>query len=311
MTATHHLRRLGVATTMLVGLGLAGCGDASTPGAGSSTTTASATGSPATTTPVATTSATTRPAGTTTAGQLDGIPVYWVGETARSFRLYREFRTVPDAGGPVASAVAAMTRMTPLDPDYMTPWRPAKRVEVTQTGSALTVDLSADAVSGRNVGSEVAARAVQQLVYTATAAAAKAGTPANTVTITIDGGPADAWGVVRLGEPTSRASMAEVQSHAWVTSPQEGSQLPAGRATFNGFGTSFEANFLWKVTNAAGAVVAKGNAMGGTGDGGFGAFTFAATLTAGSYTVELSTDDPSGGAEGRGPMIDTKRFTVR
>jgi hypothetical protein len=105
--------------------------------------------------------------------------------------------------------------------------------------------------------------------------------------------------------------MVEVQSHAWVISPQEGDELAAGRVTFKGFGTSFEANFLWKVTNAAGAVVASGHAMGGTGTGGFGEFTFTAPLTSGSYTVEVSTSDPSGGAEGRGAMVDTKRFTVR
>ena len=306
MTATQTLRRLCAGGTMCLALGVTGCGDVSEPGAAPTASSPATTGSSTATT----SSATTPRGGTAKPGELVGIPVYWVGETARSFRLYREFRTVPDVGGPIASAVAAMTRLTPRDPDYTTPWQPAERVTVTQSGSALTVDLSADAISGGNIGSEVAGRAVQQLVYTATAAAAKAGTPASTVTITIDGAPSDAWGVVRLGEPTSRAPMAEVQSHAWVTTPQEGDEMAAGRVSFKGFGTSFEANFLWKVTNAAGAVVASGNAMGGTGDGGFGEFTFAATLPAGSYTVEVSTDDPSGGAEGRGPMVDTKRFVV-
>ena len=50
--------------------------------------------------------------------------------------------------------------------------------------------------------------------------------------------------------------------------------------------------------------------MGGTGDGGYGVVTWTATLAAGSYTVTLSTDDASGGAEGHGPATDDKRFTV-
>ena len=58
-------------------------------------------------------------------------------------------------------------------------------MDVTRQGDALTVDLSADAISGTGVGSEVAERAVQQLVYTATAAAQVAGTPARTVTILV------------------------------------------------------------------------------------------------------------------------------
>ena len=241
--------------------------------------------------------------------KLTGIPVYWVAESRRSFSLYREFRAVPDTGGPVASAVSAITSLEPLDPDYMTPWRPASRVSVSQSGTAITVDLSRDAFASTQVGSELASRALQQLVYTATAAAQKAGTPASSVTITVDGAAFDAWGVIRLGEPMKRAPLADLQAHSWVTSPQEGDDLPAGTVTFKGFGTSFEANFLWEVRNEAGAVVAKGFTMGGTGDGGFGEFTFSARLSAGKYSVKVSGDDPSGG-EGPGAAVDDKSFTV-
>ncbi|HUR12886.1 MAG TPA: Gmad2 immunoglobulin-like domain-containing protein [Mycobacteriales bacterium] len=297
MTATtrsgRHLGLLGLA----VALGVAGCGggsdDLSTDGTPSATTSPTATATVSTPT------------------TLKGVPVYWVAESRGSFALYRELRDVPDTGGPVASAVAAMTRMRPLDPDYTTPWRPASRVTAAQSGEAITVDLSADALSSTQVGSELAERAVQQLVYTATAAAAKAGTPATTVTITVDGGPRDAWGAVRLGEPTRRAALSAVQAQAWVTSPQEGQVVPAGTVTFTGFGTSPEATFGWKVVSSTGATVAHGSVMGGTGDGGYGEVTFRATLAAGAYTVELSTDDPSGGAEGNGPATDDKSFAVR
>lgn len=302
------VRRLVLAASLATTIALSGCGQADSPGSAGSIPSAS---TPSASTPASPSSPTTPASGApSSGGQLSGIPIYWLGETAKAFRLFREFRTVPDVGGTVASAVAAMTRLTPLDPDYSTPWKPASRVAVTRAGSALTVDLSADALSGTNVGSEVAARAVQQLVYTATAAAAQAGTPATTVRITIDGSPADAWGAVSVGEPVTRMPMAMVQSHAWVTSPQHGATVPMGSVAFKGFGTSFEANFLWRVTNSAGEVVASGHAMGGTGTGGFGGFTFTVTLPAGTYTVEVATDDASGGAEGSGPHSDTKGFTV-
>ena len=106
------------------------------------------------------------------------MPICWVGESRRSFALYWEFREVPDTAGPISSAVPAMTRLQPLNPDYMTPWRPASRVTASQTGDAITVDLSSDAFANAQVGSKLAGRAGQQLVYTVAAAAQQAGAPA-------------------------------------------------------------------------------------------------------------------------------------
>lgn len=301
MTITPTTRRTGsLLLGLLLAATLAACDDSP-----SSETLGAPTTAPTTTSPTA--SPADSPAAAST---LTGVPVYWVGDTGRTLGLYREFRDVRDTGGRVASAVAAMTRLKPLDPDYLTPWRPASRVTATQSGSALTVDLSRDALANTQVGSELAALAVQQLVYTATAAAQQAGTPATTVRILVDGAASDAWGAVRLGEPTRRSPMADVQAHAWVTSPRQGQSLPPGTVRFEGFGTSFEATFGWKVLSSTGTVVKQGSAMGGTGSGGFGTFRFSATLPAGTYTVRVATDDPSGGAEGNGPDVDTKRFTV-
>lgn len=287
--------------SVALAVALSGCGSTTAPGsAGQSTPSATTSTSPAETPAM-----TTAPSKT-----LTGIPVYWIADSRHSFSLYREFREVPDTGGPIASAVSAMTSLKPLDPDYMTPWRPASRVTVSQKGDAITVDLSSDAFSNTQVGSELADRAVQQLIYTATAAALKAGTPAATVKITVGGAAIDVWGVMRLGEAMQRAPVSAVQAHTWVTSPQEGEDLPAGTVSFTGFGTAFEANFVWEVRNDSGAVVAKGFTMGGTGDGKFGEFTFTAKLAAGTYSVKVSGSDASGGAEGPGPAVDDKTFTV-
>ncbi len=324
MVSSRSLGRSGLAAAALVAALLAGCGGGTpTPGGTSSaptTGTIASPTSPSGSTSIPTSTFTEPPSPTpatpttttTAAGTLNGIPVYWVGHSRGAPALFREFRAVPDAGGQIASAVAAMTRMKPLDPDYSTPWRPASRVTVKQTGQALVVDLSADAVSATGVTQDVAEIAVQQLVYTATAAAHVARTPASTVAITIDGKPALLWGRVQVGQATSRAPMTEVQSHAWVISPQEGDVVPAGTVRFTGYGTSFEATFMWRITRADGGRVAEGPVMGGTGTGGFGELTWTAQLGAGTYIVRLATDDPSGGAPGSaGEAVDTKTFTVR
>lgn len=244
--------------------------------------------------------------------ELSGVPLYWVGQSKTRFWLYREFRDIPDVGGLVASAVAAMTREKPLDPDYATPWAPASSVTVRQAGGDITVDLSADAFSSHQVGSEVAALAIQQLVYTATAAASVAGTPASSVTITVDGAPYDAWGVITVGEPVHRAPTADVQAPTWILSPTQGEVVPSGKVSFAGYGTAFEGTFLWEVRNGSGAPVANGFTNGGS-MGTYGPFSFTADLPPGHYTVEVYQPDESGGESQEGPRMypDTKDFTVR
>lgn len=262
---------------------VAACGGADGPGRPSSSTLVT----PASPRPSGTTSttipSTTTPSTPTAATTLKSIPVYYVAESQRSFKLYRAFRTVPDTGGTVASAVSAMTRLAPLDTDYMTPWRPASRITVQQTGNNVAVDLSADAFANTNLGSEVAASALQQLIYTATVAAPQSGTPATSVTITRDGKPADVWGALRIGTATKRAVPLEVQAQAWITAPQEGGIRRAGKVTFTGLGASFEATFGWTIRTAAGIEVARGSTMGGTGTGGFGALSFSSRLGPGIH----------------------------
>jgi hypothetical protein len=274
--------------------------------------------------PTSSVSATAEPSGSATdsasatptapAGEIQSVPVYYLGQSKTRFWLYREYRTVQEKGSYVESAIYAMTALKPLDPDYFTPWKPASSVKVTQEGKSLTVDLSADAFSGTNVGSEVAGLAIQQLVYTATAAAAW-GSPAETpetVTITIDGKPGDAWGVVRVGEPTARADLVDVQAPTWVIAPEQGQTLKAGQVKVGGYGTAFEGTFAWEVRKRDGAVVAEGTTMGGS-MGTFGDFTFMVDLKPGEYTVEVHQPDMSDGESPEGPRMfpDTKDFTVK
>lgn len=255
-----------------------------------------------------TTSATESPTSTST-GELEGVPVYWLGESKASVWLYREFRTVPDVGGPVASAVSAMTSMEPQDPDYFTPWAPASRVTVTEDGDAITVDISADAFAGSGVGSQVAERAVQQLVWTATAAAQKPGP----VTITVDGEAYDAWGAIRLGEPLSRD--ADARGQIWIESPTEGATL-AEPYRVTGSSTAFEGTISWEVEAPDGSMIGHGFTMGGA-NGTFADYAFTLDFEGlepgGPYTLRIWADDMSGGESPEGPRMfeQTRTFDIR
>ncbi|MHB8274750.1 MAG: hypothetical protein ACYDC9_08310 [Dermatophilaceae bacterium] len=102
---------------------LSACGTTPAPGpagpATSAATTSAATTSGANSSPTAATTSATSPS-----NKLTGIPIYWTAESRRSFALYREFREVLDTGGPISSALSAMTSLKPLDPGYMTPGGP-------------------------------------------------------------------------------------------------------------------------------------------------------------------------------------------
>ncbi len=236
-----------------------------------------------------------------------GVPIYYLGDSKTQSWLYREFRQVPNVGNRTASAVRAMTRLAPLDSDYRTPWRPASRITVTPAGNALTVDLSADAFAGSVAGAQEAKLAIQQLIWTATAAAQTSGK----VTVLVDGKPSTVWGSVQLGQPMGRDPQA--RAPIWITDPQQGQTDKAGTVTVKGSSTSFEGTLRWEVADASsGKVVQHGQTTGGA-NGSYGDFSFTVKLPAGKYTVSGYAEDASGGESKEGPKMftDTKTWTVQ
>jgi hypothetical protein len=75
-----------------------------------------------------------------------------------------------------------------------------------------------------------------------------------------------------------------------------------------GEAAAFEANVPWRVLDASGAEVTSGFATTSEGQV-FAPYSFTVDLPPGAYTVEISEDDPSGGAGGT-PMSDTRTITV-
>lgn len=227
-----------------------------------------------------------------------GVPVYWIGP---GDVLYREFRTVPASGDRVTSALTAMTTIEPLDPDYTSAWPLGTRFAVARDGDDLTVDVTG---LGRAEMSEERARAaVQQLVWTATAAGQLPGE----VTVLIDGEPGLAFGRVQVGEATPRDP--DARSQVWITDPYEGQPHTAGEVTVTGESTAFEGNLQWRITRPDGTVAAEGFTTGGA-NGEYGPYTFSAELSAGTYLITVTAPDASDGESGRPPATETKTVVV-
>lgn len=247
----------------------------------------------------------TSPSPSSSPSGLPGVTsgVYFLIDTRAGVRLAREERTL-DAADPATSAVEAMIA-GPKDPDYITTWAPGTRVlSVRRSARVIEVDLSADARRA-NVGSEAAARMVQQLVYTVTEVLGR-GLP---VQLLIEGRPAgELWGVLAWDRPVPRERPVDVRMLVQIDHPGEGAALTSP-VSVGGTAAVFEAQLSWQVLTADGEVVQQGTAMTSRGQR-FAPYSFTVSLAPGSYVVRVEEDDPSGGAGGT-PMSDTRTIIVR
>jgi hypothetical protein len=241
-------------------------------------------------------------------------PVYWLGQNDGTVYLYREFSHVPDLGDPVVSAVSHMLNSAPADPDYFSVWRPAEDVGASFSGlNEITLDLPSSAF-GATLDAGVAARAVQQLVYTATAAAANAGLTDTTqplsVIVLVDGHRGHrAFGHVDLGGPLQRERV--LAAPIWVIDPQQDASVP-GRVAVRGTGVSADALLDWEVLELDQdrknpRLVDSGEAAIGAAGGTSGPYEFTVELDPGTYELRVF-DDPADA--GTRLSADSKVFNV-
>lgn len=285
---------LTAATLTLGTLGLAGCGGSDGGDGGD--------GSPSPSPTSASASPSATPSESPTAEPTTSR-VYYLVDTRTGFRLAREVRDLSGAD-PARESVEAMIAGAE-DPDYGTTWNPDTRVlGVSRKGKTITVDLSAEARTA-NAGSAVAALMIQQLVWTVTEVLG----PRAKVQLLIEGKPAgELWGAVSWDRPIAREAATDVRTLVQIETPREGATSPSP-LTVSGDANVFEANVPWRVLDSAGKVVKSGAAM--TSEGMvFAPFTFTVDLDPGTYVVEISEDDPSGG-EGGTPMTDTRTVTIQ
>lgn len=229
--------------------------------------------------------------------------VYFLVDTPAGVRLALEEPEFP-SDLPDDEVPAAMVRAMiagPDDPDYTSPWNPQTRVlSVRKQGGVVTVDLSPEARRAK-VGSEVAERMVQQLVYTVTESQGAA----SKVLLLIGGEPAgDLWGAVSWTEPIGRAKAGDVRLPLQIARPSHGAILGSPVHVI-GQVIEVASRLPWRVLDARGEVVRSGSVKVADSM----VFMFEVRLHPGTYTLEVAQDDPPGGA-GDGLVKDTKTFTV-
>jgi hypothetical protein len=222
------------------------------------------------------------------------LAIYYLVSDRGSPRLIREFHRLPVGdGSPAARTRAAVTEMldgsTAFDLDYSSLWPASAAVRaVNVTGDTVTVDLSGALVNGAgSVGSQ---QAVQQLVWTTTAASGK---PA--VRITLDGAPVDElWDQVDVREPLRRGPAIDVLAAVWLIDPQQNAVV--GREfTLHLAGIVFEATLNYEIRRA-GTVVKSGAVTLGAGAPAQGDAKVTMTLEPGTYVIEafdISENDSS------------------
>lgn len=293
---------------MLPLLALAGCSGSDEPDTrpASDETTATDPAEPATDEPTSTDS----PSASADSGDGTAVPVYFVTDTGSGPRLVREFHRVQ--GDPLTEAARlVMGAGQPDDPDYRTLWPEVAVQEVYPTDGVLLVQMADDGFTERPDGMtrREAKLAMQQLVYTLQ------GVQQERVPVQVK--PMDPSYNI-LGLPTEspfyNASALKTLNHVNITSPTEGATVTGDTVKVTGVVNSFEASGPCRlIADDTEVAIEPYQAEGWMEDR---LFPFEVELPladagTGEVLLECSTDDPSGGAEGNGPDVDTKLITVR
>ncbi|RLZ02902.1 hypothetical protein CWC38_08650 [Kocuria tytonicola] len=227
-------------------------------------------------------------------------PVYWVGSGDQAGYLFREFRTPEskDVADPVARAALMVTSAKPSDPDYRSLWSAVSTVgsSVSPDGT-VTVDLPAAAFA-TPLSEQDARMALQQMVYTVSAAVVTAGlldpSTAKEVRILVDGRTGyRAFGSVDLTDPLPRDPA--VAAPVWLIDPQTAAD-PASPLTIFARVLPTVHNVRWEITTGDRRV--KGDtvkaATPGTDPAAGAEVRTTVDLDPGTYTVRVSGTDDHG-----------------
>lgn len=210
------------------------------------------------------------------------VPAYFLGDTDRGERLFREFDEA--TGDDALQAALDRIERPAADPDYRTPWTTGSFGDVMLMDGVIHVEVGDASLDD--------ALAVQQVVYTLQ-------------------GVAQERLPVRFGDTTYEASpQSEVLSDVSISDPVEGAAYH-GFLIARGRAWSFEATVPWAIRDDAGEVVLEGFAMARTSDrmSAWETRIDLSDLPLGFYTFEARTDDPT--TEGPGPDLDTRTIIVR
>jgi len=237
------------------------------------------------------------------------VPVYYVGDSGRGTKLFREFHskqvpTSPDDALATAAAREALTGQA-QDPDYTNPWPDgAALAGAAVSADAITLDLTGD-VHDRPAGMSQAAAelAVQQLIYSAQAGLGKGRLP---VQLLLDGKHTDTILGVPTAEPLAASNPDDVLAAVEIDAPVDGATV-SGAFTVTGRAATFEANVVWELKQGD-TVVRHGFATAQECCT-LSPYSFPVSAPAGHYTLVVHDTDESGA--GRPVDQDTKEITVQ
>jgi hypothetical protein len=184
---------------------------------------------------------------------LSVVPVYFVGDTPRGERLFREFQLLGGRGAAVAAQAATGTAD---DPDYRTLWPAGSVAEVDVRDGVINVTIADESLHDRpaSMTPAQAELAIQQMIYTVQAAEGGGRLP---VQFRLGVNPVDQVFGVFTSEPLANAPQLDVLSFMSISNPTEGRAV-SGSFTADGVASSFEGNVPWELTAADGAVVREG-----------------------------------------------------
>ncbi|MPZ97449.1 MAG: hypothetical protein GEU96_21670 [Propionibacteriales bacterium] len=229
------------------------------------------------------------------------VPVYYLGDSTRGPRLFREFHAIRTTEPAAQAALNQMLDQQPFDPDYTSPWpKDSRALGVADQDDLITVDLSRH-VLRTDVSEEQAELMLQQLVYTVQAARQNN----HDVQLTVEGEPAEEFSGVQVDEPLTRGDPLSYQAMTWITAPVEG-QTVGRTLKVEGIANHFEANVSWELVQD-GEVVRDNFTTAAEGMT-FTPYSFTLTkLEPGDYTVRVFESSPEDGSV---TFLDTKTFTV-
>jgi hypothetical protein len=216
--------------------------------------------------------------------------VYVLGGTGNGPRLYREFRA-GDGTDPVRAAVDGLAA-APADPDYRSPWQGVP-AQVSRSGATVTVRF---ARAPTPLAGE-AGMAVQQVVYTVTAADTKV----SGVRVIAPGLPP-----ALTATATGRADPLSALAPVWLLDPVDGG-VAGPSMTVSGTASVFEATVSVEVRRGT-AVMARTTAIASVGAPGRGEWSTTVSVPPGDYVVAAYEASEKAGSPAVG--VDTKRVTV-
>lgn len=234
------------------------------------------------------------------------VAVYYLGDTPQGVRLYREFQRVSD-DTLLLAAVRTASSGAPEDPDYWTPWPATEVVDATSDGDVIRIELATVPTAADAADEAEAAMAIEQVIRTAQAAVGDR----LPVQFMAAGNPvAEVFGQP-TSEPLTEGEWSAVLSLVSISDPGEGTTVADETLQVSGVASSFEATVPWRILRDGTEVEAGFFQAEGWVDR-LHPFTGEIDVTglgSGTYVLEVSTSDPSGG-EGPGPFVDTRTFRI-